>query len=493
MKVFITGFTFCALIVSLQALASPYQIQGPFVHFMDHDENQPVYPAPGNTPGKFFSSFPDRNAAGDNDPGQTMAFDGAGGTLDGSLDNIPGAHANGEIDGIAERGDRLFDALLANRAELLVSFENNPDIYLEDTTGATALWADGPTNIDDNNGFADLDGLDIWQVEPHEAQGILVPAPQSAYYSLEGTAVAINKVSPGPQPNQPLTSVYVTTQILTEAVANQLFGIPSMGADLDVDAFIVCDRNNIENNEVIKRVIFSVAPVTVGWPGSEIVLDGGEIFVWDEMLPATSFLVHGGHVWNTDFDVAGAFSVTSENVNALEALGGGPLGLFVFDPIPPYIDPSNQFIFDLVGGEGLWFDPVVAEGFSYETDGFSNFVKVEPPPLTAVPDADGKYLVTDNLGGSVYVPAGTVHTFPTPVYSFTITGINPVVDGTDPLAFPTLLTFDQPVVNFTMVAILGSALVPALGPLGLSGLGILIGALGVSYLFVWRRRRTPRS
>jgi len=49
----------------------------------------------------------------------------------------------------------------------------------------------------------------------------------------------------------------------------------------------------------------------------------------------------------------------------------------------------------------------------------------------------------------VVVNGGDMHTFSTPVDLFTVTGINPLVDGGDPLAFPTFLTFDQLTVSFT--------------------------------------------
>ena len=43
--------------------------------------------------------------------------------------------------------------------------------------------------------------------------------------------------------------------------------------------------------------------------------------------------------------------------------------------------------------------------------------------------------------------------FPSPVDFFRITGIDPKVDGGDPLAFPTFLQFDQSIVSFTMTPI----------------------------------------
>jgi hypothetical protein len=55
--------------------------------------------------------------------------------------------------------------------------------------------------------------------------------------------------------------------------------------------------------------------------------DGGEIVVLPFGGPA-SFLNHGGQIWNTAFDVATAFGVSTQEVDAIEALPippGGPV------------------------------------------------------------------------------------------------------------------------------------------------------------------------
>ena len=74
------------------------------------------------------------------------------------------------------------------------------------------------------------------------------------------------------------------------------------------------------------------------------------------------------------------------------------------------------------------------------------------PPIANVPDGDGEYLVS-SVHGDQIVLAGANYVFPSPVDFFTITGINPLVDGEDPLAFPTYLDFDVATVSFTMTPI----------------------------------------
>lgn len=142
-----------------------------------------------------------------------------------------------------------------------------------------------------------------------------------------------------------------------------------------------------------------------------------------------------------------------------------------FDPIRPDNQapgPDGAWTFDGVSGDGQWFDPPMADSYIYETDGASNFTQVGLP--TGLGDADGLYLVSDSVNGSVIVPAGVIHTFPTSVSLFTVTGIDPLVDGDDPLAFPTFLAFDQTTVTFTQTPIPEPA---TLSLLGLGGLAVL--------------------
>lgn len=124
------------------------------------------------------------------------------------------------------------------------------------------------------------------------------------------------------------------------------------------------------------------------------------------------------------------------------------------DPILPTggLDPnSGGWPFNGVPGDGQWFDPVAASGYLYETDGLSNFTDVGLP--AGLGDADGFYTINDGINLPVAVAAGASHSFPTAVDKFTVTGIDPTVDGEDPLAFPTFLAFDQTTVSFTMTPI----------------------------------------
>lgn len=137
-------------------------------------------------------------------------------------------------------------------------------------------------------------------------------------------------------------------------------------------------------------------------------------------------------------------------------------------------EEDGAWVFDDVTGTGRWFDPPMTEGYIYEvTDELSNFVAVELP--TTIGDADNQFVIEDNVNGITVVNGGDLHVFDTPVDAFTVTGIDPLVDGGDPQAFPTFLQFDQLTVSFTQT--------PVPEPGSLSSLAIVFG------LITRRRRR----
>lgn len=173
----------------------------------------------------------------------------------------------------------------------------------------------------------------------------------------------------------------------------------------------------------------------------------------------------------------GTLAFTTTSITAAPGAPGSDPG----NPILPTSGGSGTpFRFDNVSGDGNWFDPPLVGGYEYATDGSSNFTEVGLPPLVNVPDADGQYLVS-SVHGDQSVLAGNNYVFPSPVDFFTINGINPFVDGGDPLAFPTYLDFDQTTVTWTMTPIPEPSSVLLLAP----GL--------VALVVVAARRHTAKS
>lgn len=83
-------------------------------------------------------------------------------------------------------------------------------------------------------------------------------------------------------------------------------------------------------------------------------------------------------------------------------------------------------------------------------------------------DLDNVFTIDDG-SGPVSVNGGSLYIFPSPVPSFTVTDIYLPVDGDDPLAFPTFLSFDQLQVSFTQTPIPepSTVVLVAMGAVGL--------------------------
>ena len=235
-------------------------------------------PIPDVVPGKSLSDNPDRDAAGAADPLQNIQWDGAGGTADGR-----DFGDDGEVDALANGGDFLFSSVIGNAASLLFSVSGDPNIYVEDPSGGFATWAT-PADIDDMNGVNDVDGLEVWGPE-----GSDVGSDDADHYSLAGGGG---------------TAVF-------DSLGGELWAAAALGEFLDLSS----DQVDVDGMMLSgEQILFSIAPVA-GY-------DGGEIWVLDGATGAFSALVHGGHTWDTAFDVMGTFGLASENVNALEAIPG---------------------------------------------------------------------------------------------------------------------------------------------------------------------------
>lgn len=285
----------------------------------------PINPGPSRfiptvkeVPGKDFSDIRDRDAAGVLDPQQVVAWDGSGGVRDSfdytGTQPAPLNQQNQGVDGLASGGDALFQAVRDNQAALLFSAEGDPDIYFERATGFVGalagfgVWATA-LDIDAMNPPIDTDALEVWGGDN---------ADDSDRYSLDGDPflpgagkVAVWSFTPAIGPSAPHT---MTTDLA--AAMDLQFGGPGVGGPLwsqlvelmDVDAIMTFGT----------QVTYSIRPLFI--PGTPIAFDGGEIFEYDGPGIATRFLNHGGHLWDTAFDVRGTFHVNNENIDAIEGI-----------------------------------------------------------------------------------------------------------------------------------------------------------------------------
>jgi hypothetical protein len=285
-------------------------------------------------PGKDFSDVRDRDAAALADPEQDVAWDGSGGVRDsfdysGSRVAYPDVLPDREVDGIGAGGDALFHEVRNNRAALLFSVETDPNIMFERATGVpgwpsgSGVWATAPV-LDFTNPPLDTDGLEVWGGDN---------ADDSDRYSLAGDPFT-DFVAPGGALKVAIwsynsgtgTSTHHTlTTDLAAAMDLQFAGIGVGGPYwsqlvelMDVDAIMTFGP----------QVTFSIRPISFEIPGPAgpvtVSFDGGEIFEYDDPTQPTRFLDHGGHLWDTPFDVMGTFNLLSENVDALEAVSAVP-------------------------------------------------------------------------------------------------------------------------------------------------------------------------
>jgi len=145
------------------------------------------------------------------------------------------------------------------------------------------------------------------------------------------------------------------------------------------------------------------------------------------------------------------------------------------NPVLPDLTLPGQFAFENVPS-GLWYDPILANGYDFQTTDGSLFTSILDLP-TGFSDrftvtTDGNVLGEFGPGESVDFGSG--------VSSFSISGINPGTDPNDNLAFPIQLAFDTSIASFTMT--------PVVVPEPTSSLACL--AMGTVALA--RRRRSYR-
>lgn len=164
--------------------------------------------------------------------------------------------------------------------------------------------------------------------------------------------------------------------------------------------------------------------------------------------------------------MGGFFSVADQQFNTAD----GPLCLFregvspsvcgakpgstQENPILPDVTEQGRFRFIEVPTE-IWYDPPLVPGFNYEMTSDSLFTQILDFPT----GIDSDNLFTVSVGETVlgqFSPGQSVDfvsLLGSGVSEFSVTGIEPLVDSADPLAFPLKLAFNTPTASFDMVAI----------------------------------------
>jgi hypothetical protein len=302
---------------------------------------QSVPPAGSAIPLEWSSNLDFRAVAGGGalgglDPGQTLYVeppDAPGSPLPrDALDSAPalesGDEPDDQVDALANGADAGFDQVVANAAELFVSFRpdppgpNNAAVFREFPSGGTqAVWYKPHLHAPNVVGvlLEEVDALELWGP---------IGVDDALFYSLNGDFTGTSVFVRVGGVSQP----YLSQGQIALAVS-PLFVTPPPAPD--VDGLMVKDADGNSAWSSGDEVIFSLRSTTS--------VDGGEIVHWRNGSPAT-FLSHGGHAWDTAFVVAAAFGlpVGSEDVDALEA---APAGQVAAPATPmPVVGPAGALL-----------------------------------------------------------------------------------------------------------------------------------------------------
>lgn len=300
--------------------------------------------SPSQVPGKEYTDFHDINAGGAATPGQVLLWDGSGGVVDGPV--LPTGYVTPpgrlpqDIDALANRRDYLFhEVSYFNSATLLISVTGDSpsaSIWYENPDGSTGVWA---TKAQVNrNGVFDLDALEVWGpngvsdsdfISMH-ADPQLSTAPAGLHYSIvtsseapvlsrDSLAAAIGlSLGAGTVNGHHLTDIEIAT-LIEEVNLDALMYFRNDPDDRPIDGG---HPNAVSPFDFVgDEILFSISPISYQTPSGALTLfDGGEIWTYRLGDPAAAFLFHGGHLWDTAFDVRGTFGVANENVDGLEAV-----------------------------------------------------------------------------------------------------------------------------------------------------------------------------
>lgn len=308
------------------------------------------------------------------DPMQIVSWDGSPGPIGGNSGSVdafdfPVTFGTQQVDALAHHSDLLFDQVVNGSATLLFSVTGDIDsssvlplppsigtaapvakdhVHWEDPTGAHDTWAAieaapaGPGIGPGVNHHVveDLDALEVWGPEPPSHVGGATPVDEGYVgptntadgnrFSMDMDSLTGTSVFAFDIPSKIVTPYIAHATIVSaiETLFNDGLAYDSDTRNLiDVDGTMVQDVGGIGEWDTGDRLLFTIDPLdspllVTGGPAAPI--DGGEIMVLENLGGAAfsiAFLFHGGHLWDTAFDVSGTFGYFYEDVDALEAVG----------------------------------------------------------------------------------------------------------------------------------------------------------------------------
>ena len=245
---------------------------------------------------------------------------------------------------------------------------------------------------------------------------------------------------------------------------------------------------------------FGGTEATVGFGDGSSTVNPSEFSLPGSQQAGISQLVSNQHLWfNLDNQTGGTGGGTGGGTDGGTGGGTGTIeGSTQQNPVLPDIIPvPGVFVFD-DAVSGTWVDPPLASGFEYTIQSpNSQFSQILNFP-TGI-DADNLYnvLVAGTPLGQFGPGQSVDFTALTggPVSSFSVTGINPLVDAANPTAFPLQIAFTTLTADFQMVALQADGTpvttVTTAVPEPSSTLGLLVfGALGAGS--VLKRKQKQR-